>query len=125
MTCIKCKGQMSELHPLNMVGRFKGKNVTVEIIGRECDQCGHQSIEGSRMSEFMQKVADAYRSMRGLLTSAEIRKKRERLKMSQLEFAAYLGVGVAGVKRWELGEIQSKGVDELIRLKTDITIPSL
>ena len=71
------------------------------------------------MSEFMQKVADAYRSSRNLLTSAEIRRKRERLRMSQVEFAAYLGVGVAGVKRLELGEIQSKGVDELIRLKTD------
>jgi hypothetical protein len=73
------------------------------------------------MAEFMQKVADAYRAQCGLLTSAEIRRSRERLLMSQVDFASYLGVGVASVKRWELGEIQTKTADELIRCKTDPT----
>jgi hypothetical protein len=38
--------------------------------------------------------------------------------MSQQEFANFLGVGVASVKRWELGKIQDKLHDDLIRQKT-------
>lgn len=120
MTCIKCKGQMSQSQLMQMTGRFKGLDLTVEIEGRQCTQCGHQIVAGRHMSEFMQKLGDAYRVSKGLLTSAEIRRQRESLGMSQTEFADYLGVGVAGVKRWELGDIQNKAVDELIRLKTDL-----
>lgn len=119
MTCVKCKGQMSGCQLLNMTGRFKKETLTVQIEGHECAKCGHQIIAGRRMAEFMEKLADAYRVERGLLTSAQIRQQRERLGMSQTEFAAYVGVGTAGLKRWELGDIQTKAVDELIRLKTD------
>jgi hypothetical protein len=38
--------------------------------------------------------------------------------MTQSEFASYLGPGVASVRRWELGQIQDKAMDMLIRLKT-------
>lgn len=119
MTCIKCKAQMSQPQLLNMTGSFKKETLTVEIEGRVCAECGHQVVAGKRMAEFMQKLADKYRVMRGLLTSAEILRQREKLGMSQSEFALYLGVGIASVKRWELGEIQTKMVDELIRCKTD------
>jgi hypothetical protein len=40
--------------------------------------------------------------------------------MSQQRFSEYLGAGVASVKRWELGQIQDRAMDELIRLKTDV-----
>lgn len=39
--------------------------------------------------------------------------------MSQRDFAAFLGVGVASVKRWEVGLIQDEAMDRLIRLATD------
>ncbi len=39
--------------------------------------------------------------------------------MSQSKFADYLGVGVASVKRWEMGKIQEHAMDELVRLKTE------
>ena len=119
MTCVKCKSQMSQPKLLNMTGKFKSETLSVAIEGVECEGCGNQILEGRRMGEFMQKLGDAYRVKRGLLTSAQIRSQRERLGMSQADFATYLGVGVAGVKRWELGDIQTKTVDELIRSKTD------
>jgi len=71
------------------------------------------------MAEFMVKSADAYRQKHQLLLSSEIKRARERVKMSQREFASYLGVGPASVKRWELGEIQTRLADQIIRLKTD------
>jgi hypothetical protein len=40
--------------------------------------------------------------------------------MSQEEFAAYLSVGVASVKRWELGKVQEKSTDDLIRIKCSL-----
>ncbi len=119
MTCIKCRAQMLPPCLTDMEGDLKGETVNVQITASECPACGHKSIEGRRMPEFMQKIADAYRVKRKLLTSAEILRARERLGMSQVEFAEYLGVGSASVKRWELGELQTKMVDELIRVKTD------
>ena len=40
--------------------------------------------------------------------------------MSQRDFAKYLGVGEASVKRWEAGHIQDESSDRLIRMKTDL-----
>jgi uncharacterized phage-associated protein len=40
--------------------------------------------------------------------------------MTQEAFAKYLNVGVASVKRWELGKAQDKSSDELIRLKSNL-----
>ena len=39
--------------------------------------------------------------------------------MSQVQFAEFIGIGVATLKRWELGQIQECAMDELVRLKTD------
>ncbi len=119
MTCIKCHAQMLAPRLMDLDGEFKGETVSVQMTAAECPNCGHKSIEGRHMSEFMQKVADAFRAKRGFLTSTEIRDARERFGMSQIKFAEYLGVGSASVKRWELGELQTKLVDELIRFKTD------
>lgn len=40
--------------------------------------------------------------------------------MSQKDFADRLKVGIASVKRWELGAIQDESSDRLIRLSTDV-----
>jgi transcriptional regulator with XRE-family HTH domain len=61
----------------------------------------------------MRKIADAYRRDHDLYTSEEI--KAIRGKITQQQFADALGVGVASVKRWELGLVQDKGNDRLIR----------
>ena len=55
-----------------------------------------------------------------LLTSSEIRRIRIDLGMSQEEFATYLSVGVASVKRWELGKAQEKSMDDLVRIKCSL-----
>ncbi len=65
------------------------------------------------MPEYMRKVADAYRRDRKLCTSDEIRSIRG--KLTQQRFADALHVGVASVKRWELGLVQDRGNDRLIR----------
>lgn len=88
------------------------------MAGLACTECGYQTVEGADMPEYMRLLADKYRAAYGLLTSDEIRAHRERLKMSQQKFADYLGVGVASVKRWEMGKIQESAMDKLIRQET-------
>src|SRR5262249_34973299 len=84
-----------------------------------CPKCGYQTIAGSDMPEFGRLLADQYRKKYGLLTSDEIRERRKRLEMNQEQFADWLGVGIASVKRWEMGKIQDKRSDALIRERTD------
>lgn len=85
--------------------------------GVQCDHCGYQTILNSQSGEFTRAVSDAYRIAHGLLTGSEMWELRTRLGLNQVEFADYLGVGRASVKRWEGGQIQDKAMDNLIRLK--------
>ncbi len=71
------------------------------------------------MAGFALRVADAYRQKHKLLTSSQIKDRRLDLGMSQQQFASYLGVRSSSVKRWELGYIQDKAMNDLIFLKTD------
>lgn len=90
--------------------------VTVPIL--RCGRCGYKTVDAQQLDEYSTAVADAYRRKHGRLTSQAIRKARTRLKMSQREFAGYIGVGIASIKRWELGMVQDRAMDELLRLKT-------
>lgn len=85
-----------------------------------CEKCGYETIRGSDMPEYMRAAADVYRRRYGLLTSDEIRLRRGCLGYSQEEFAAYLEVGPASIKRWEMGQVQDRAMDKLIRVCTDL-----
>jgi putative zinc finger/helix-turn-helix YgiT family protein len=52
-----------------------------------------------------------------LLSPEEIRRSREKLGLTQKQFAALLGVGEATVSRWETGaQIQQRAMDRFLRL---------
>ena len=55
-----------------------------------------------------------------ILTADEIRRRRKGLGMNQRDFAEYLGVGIASLKRWEGGKTRNRSSDILIRLRTDL-----
>ena len=116
--CINC--ELADLRPrrVQLPGSMRGKEYTVEMQGLQCPNCGYKTIEGKAMPEFGRLLADRWRAENNMLTSGEIRARRKALGMSQEEFAAFLGVGVASIKRWELGKIQERIYDELIREKT-------
>jgi putative zinc finger/helix-turn-helix YgiT family protein len=85
-----------------------------------CPKCGYTTLHASQIDEYTTKLADLYRKKKSLLTAKEIQKIRTSLGMSQDEFAKYLNVGVASVKRWELGKAQDRSSDELIRIKCSL-----
>jgi len=117
--CIECDQADLEQRPIEISGSVRDETYTVQMLGLVCPCCDYQTIDGSAMPEYGRLLADKYRDAHGLLTSEELRERRERLDMSQSKFADYLGVGVASVKRWEMGKIQEHAMDELVRLKTE------
>jgi len=115
--CLSC-GEELKPKTTDFEGEYAGVSVTVRMEGLVCDSCGYKTISGPKLEEFGRLVADQYRIKKGLLTGGDIRSIRENLGMSQQQFADHLGVGVASVKRWELGKVQEQSMDNLIRLKS-------
>jgi putative zinc finger/helix-turn-helix YgiT family protein len=98
---------------------IRGVQFDVEDTANVCPRCGFMTIPWERADEHGRLVDAAYRKLAGILTAEQIRQARLWLKMSQRQFAKYLGVGEASVKRWESGVLLDKSSSDLIRLKTD------
>ena len=117
MECLECDGKnfTEKNHIFNV--DFRGETITVESLAYVCDNCGFTHGDNKHMNALRKAVADKYREMKGLLTSEEIKECRQKLGMSQREFAEYLKVGEASVKRWETYFIQDGSNDDHIRIK--------
>jgi putative zinc finger/helix-turn-helix YgiT family protein len=119
ITCLQCGEKQLAPGEVNLAGTRYGESFTVKLDGFRCTACGFETVDSSQSVKFSQLLSDSYRRTNGLLTGIEIKDIRSQLDMSQQAFADYLGVGVASVKRWEMGHIQERAMDALIRLKTD------
>lgn len=117
--CPECEKR--RLHPAMtaLLGTTHGESFELVSDALVCPNCGFKTVPTEKMGEFALRVADAYRLKHGLLSSSQIKDRRLDLGMSQQQFASYLGVGSSSVKRWELGYIQDKAMNDLILLKTD------
>jgi len=94
---------------------FRGVEVEYPRAGYRCPDCG-AALGTQVQTEAVQKaISDAYRKKAGLLPGSEIREARGRLGLSQKGLAEKLGVGLASVKRWETGAIQTEAMDRLLR----------
>ena len=121
MKCFNCGRGIMTRQAVPIEGEIKNEKFTVTSNALVCAKCNHVGFEGKDVQEHMRRLADAYRGKYSLLTSNQIRESRKSLKMSQKQFAGYLRVGDASIKRWELGGIQDESHDLLIRLMTDPT----
>ncbi len=118
MICLKCESEDFVLKPDAIVEQvFRGETFKVESPVMECMQCGWQALDEGQMDELGRRTSDAFRKKNNLLTSEEIKALRMSLRMSQRQFADFLRVGEASVKRWENWKVQDPSSDELIRLK--------
>lgn len=117
--CFQCGEAEFQVRRMSAQGSRNNETFDVEVEGLECPACGCRTFNSQQGEALTAAVSAAYRHRHGLLSESDIKARRESAKMSQAQFAEYLGVGVASVKRWEAGQIQDKALDELIRLKTD------
>jgi len=119
LKCLRCSSDKFDEQHVQFKPTVRGVAVEVSALAFVCVVCGGVLMNDIQMNVLRKEAADVYKRRHGLLTSCEIVAFRERLNMSQREFAAYLSLGVASIKRYETYYVQDKSQDELIRLKCD------
>lgn len=94
---------------------FKDVNVKFNAIYEYCSNTDEliETEDMVRLNGLSMK--DAYRKEVGLLTSYEIRKIREKYKISQKELSEILNWGMATITRYENHQIQDRAHDDILR----------
>lgn len=80
-----------------------------------CDNSNKYFYDGLMDDENLLRARDEYRKKHNLLTSLEIKQKRNKLNLSQNEFSLVLGFKENLIKNFESKQIQSIEEDNLIR----------
>jgi putative zinc finger/helix-turn-helix YgiT family protein len=112
--CPNCDGKTA-LKIIEKNTTFRGEDITFQFEAYVCEECDMEIATVEQTAETQNTIADAYRKKVGLLTGAEIREKRGDLGFSQKELAKRAGVGIASIKRWENGIIQTKSMNSALR----------
>ena len=114
---ISCPNDHGEM-ALRKIGKetiFKGEKINYQFDTYVCDECGANIGTIKQAAATQNAIADAYRKKIGLLTGEEIKRKRAKLKWSQKNLSEMAGVGIASIKRWENGILQTKSMDRALR----------
>lgn len=118
MKCIKCGTTMLAPAPQQLEGEVRGVRVGVTVVAPSCGECGHVAMIGRVIRDYHRATADAYRVTQGLLTTNDLERLRASLGMNRVQFAEFVFIGIATLKRWLRGEIQNAALDKLVRLRT-------
>ena len=120
MKCVRCDNdRFVQKQDAVVEQEFRGELLKVHAPAMACAECGWVTVSLRQLDTLRRLTANVYREKHGLLTSVQIKARRQHLRMSQRDFAAFLGVGVASVKRWETWLVQEKSSDTLIRMKCE------
>ncbi len=120
MKCFSCGKGAMKVQTASIETVVRGEKYMVEVEAEVCNRCGEVLFDDAQADAYTIAGSGAYRRAHGLLTTTEIKAARSRLGLTQEQFAERLKVGIASVKRWELGAIQDESSDRLIRLCTDV-----
>ncbi len=116
LNCPRGHGDML-LKRIEKTATFKGVDLSFEAQAYVCPVCGLEAGTSETAGAIQRVMADAYRKKLNLLTSEEIKLLRRDKGISQQALADLLNVGVASIKRWETGLIQSKSMDHALRMQ--------
>lgn len=114
MDCPNNHGKM-ELKKLPKEVTFRGRQVKYRPEHFVCRSCGLVTDDWKLAASNQKALSDAYRRTMGLLSGEEIVEGRKKLGWSQEQLAKAANVGIASVKRWEGGLIQTKSMDAILR----------
>lgn len=98
----------------------RGEAIEIQVPTWTCSICA-EAIADEAFGDPVERAYAVYREKNGLLSPTEIRRIRERWGLSQVAFAALLGMSQATINRYEAGSIQQQKEDELIRACDDPT----
>jgi len=94
---------------------FKGVGIDYPMVCFICPTCGLEAGTLSQGADIQKNMADSYRKKIGLMTGSEIIEGRKKQNLTQEKLANMMKVGIASIKRWETGIIQSKSMDKMLR----------
>ena len=86
-----------------------------------CKKCGARLSSNDVERENDISIYDAYKKKAGLLTTYEIKEIRIKRGMSQRQLAKFLDIGEKDITRYENGSVQTRSIDNMIRLVGDDT----
>jgi len=115
MICPNGHGKMM-IRKLEKSVNFRGMDIAFQTEHNVCPVCGIEAGTINQTADTQRAISDAYRKAVNLLTGKEIREGRKKLKLSQDALAKRMNVGIASIKRWEGGLIQTKAMDRALRL---------
>ncbi len=116
MNCPKGHGPMGPTKTVKKT-TFKGVDIEYPADVFVCQACGLEAGTIQTAGAVQRNIADAYRAKVDLLTSQEIKSLREAQGLTQQQLADAMNVGIASIKRWETGLIQSKSMDQALRMQ--------
>ena len=96
----------------------KDKVITYDEYYR-VDENGEEIFDKGLEIDNDTRLFEIYKSKSNLLTAGEIKKIRDKYKLTQKDYAMVLGVGEVTINRFEKGSIQSEAVDSIMRLSED------
>jgi HTH-type transcriptional regulator / antitoxin MqsA len=97
---------------------YKGHSLTVpDYRILECPACGEAFVDKDSARRAEKLLRDFGRQVDGLLMSADIKRIRRRLHLTQEQMATVLGGGLKSFARYENGQVvQSRAMDNLLRI---------
>ena len=114
INCPNEHGEMA-LKRIEKETTFKGEKIKYQYETYVCEECNIHIGTVEQAAKTQNTIADAYRAKIGLLTGEEIKKKRAKRSWSQKELAKEAGVGIASIKRWENGIIQTRSMNQALK----------
>lgn len=122
LNCPKGHGPM-ELKNIRKDIVFKGVDLSFETDAYVCPVCGLEAGPVETAGTLQRRIADAYRTQKDLLTGEEIRTLRKRRNLTQEQLAEQMNIGIASIKRWETGTVQSASMDQALRMQLQCRVP--
>ena len=101
---------------------FRGVDLDVDAEAFVCPECGLEAGTLQTAGAMQLAIADAYRAKQGLLTSSELKGLRQSRHLTQRELADIMNIGIASIKRWETGTVQSASMDYALRMQLQCRI---
>jgi putative zinc finger/helix-turn-helix YgiT family protein len=114
---VECPNQHGRMIVKRMVKKvpFRGKLLNLRLQHFVCPQCGVEADDLNFAAANQKVLSDAYRRAAGLLTGEQIVVGRRKLNWTQEDLARAANVGIASIKRWETGQIQTSAMDDVLR----------
>ena len=116
LKCHSCGGVMRRgIRPV--VFQYKGDSITLDQPGWYCEACEESVHSGEDMGATEKAFMDFKARIDGVLSPAEVKRAREKLKLSQRRAGAILGGGPRAFQKYEAGKVAvSVPMSNLLRI---------